>query len=101
MWGFTPDQLIRQGVTKIVFTNGLNDGWSAGSIVGSGANGLVNISDDGSLLALNIADGAHHSDLSHDEPGDQDTPDVKFARKKAGDIIEQWLPAPSSQESQR
>jgi hypothetical protein len=25
----------------------------------------------------------------------------KFARKKAGDIIEQWLPAPSSQGSQR
>jgi hypothetical protein len=93
LWGFTPEQLFRTGASKILFTNGLNDGWSAGSIVGSGANGLVNISANGLLLALNIADGAHHSDLSHDEPGPQDTADVKFARAKAGDIISQWLPA--------
>lgn len=43
------------------------------------------------LLAVNIGDGAHHSDLSHDEPSDADTADVQQARARVGDILAGWL----------
>ena len=43
------------------------------------------------LLAVNIGDGAHHSDLSHDEPSDADTTDVQQARAQVGDILAGWL----------
>ena len=54
-WGF--DAATLPSVTsRIVFTNGLNDGWSAGGI-------LTNLSD--TLIVFNMPKGAHHSDLSH------------------------------------
>ena len=45
-WGF--GDLAATGVTNIVFTNGLNDGWSAGSVV-------TNLSE--TLLAVNMPNG--------------------------------------------
>mmetsp|Transcript_12541 Transcript_12541/g.29504 ORF Transcript_12541/g.29504 Transcript_12541/m.29504 type:complete len:296 (-) Transcript_12541:40-927(-) len=80
LWGF--DKLAENGATKIVFTNGLNDGWSVGGV-------QTDLSD--TLLAVNIGDGAHHSDLSHDEPSDADTTDVQQARAQVGDILAGWL----------
>ena len=79
LWGF--DRL--QDVTsRIIFTNGLNDGWSAGSV-------LTNLSD--SLIAINMPNGAHHSDLSHSLPGPQDTPDVTAGRAQAAGLLSGWL----------
>jgi hypothetical protein len=79
LWGL--DRL--QDVTsRIVFTNGLNDGWSTGSV-------LRNLS--ASLVAINMPNGAHHSDLSHDPPGPQDTPDVTAGRAQAATLLAEWL----------
>lgn len=82
-WGFSSRQLVAAGASKIVFTNGLNDGWSVGSVTTS-------LSDE--LVAINMPNGAHHSDLSHAPPSDLDTPDVVAARAQAADLIARWLP---------
>ena len=87
-WGFDARGLVRQGTTRILFTNGLNDGWSAGGY-------LSDVDPKHELLTLNMANGAHHSDLSHSLPGPQDTPDVTEARAKATVILERWLAAAS------
>ena len=80
LWGF--GDIASTGVTNIIFTNGLNDGWSAGGITQDLAP---------TLPALNMPNGAHHSDLSHNPPGPMDTPDVTAARAKAASILTQWL----------
>lgn len=59
LWGFDDMQHL---TSRIIFTNGMNDGWSTGSIT-------TNLSK--SLIAINMPNGAHHSDLSHDPPGDE------------------------------
>ena len=79
LWGFDDMAAL---TSRIVFTNGLNDGWSVGSV-------LANLSD--SLVAINMPNGAHHSDLSHDPPGPRDTPDVTAARAQATALLERWL----------
>jgi hypothetical protein len=83
LWGFDEDRLPSL-TSRIVFTNGLNDGWSAGGILG-------NLSD--SILAFNIPDGAHHSDLSHLWPSRADTPDVTMTRELVAQTLEKWLAA--------
>jgi len=80
LWGF--DDLVKAGASYILFTNGLMDGWSVGGI-------QRNLSS--TLLAINIADGAHHSDLSHNPPSDDDTEDVREARESALAILNKWL----------
>jgi hypothetical protein len=85
MWGFAPSELEATGVTHIVFTNGLNDGWSAGGIT-------TNISETSQLLAINMVNGAHHSDLTHVEPDPEvDTEDVTQARNEISDLLARWL----------
>ena len=80
-WGF--DELGSAGLTsRIIFTNGINDGWSVGSIV-------KNISD--SLVAINMPNGAHHSDLSHSPPSPDDTPDITAGRAQAAELLSTWL----------
>lgn len=56
LWGFSESSLVRTGASKIVFTNGLNDGWFVGGIT-------KNLSS--TLVVYNLPNGAHHSDLSH------------------------------------
>lgn len=68
--------------SKILFTNGLNDGWSVGGI-------LSNLSD--SLVVLNFENGAHHSDLSGQGPSDKDTDDVKQGFQKIQEILSTWI----------
>lgn len=80
-WGFDADRLA-DVTSNIIFTNGLNDGWSAGGI-------QVNLSD--TLLAFNMPNGAHHSDLSHNWPSPEDTPDVTATREAVAQTIEAWL----------
>ena len=95
-WGFQPEFLAASGGSRIIFTNGLNDGWSAGGIKSS-------LSDD--LIAINIDNGAHHSDLSYDahnprgRDGDSQaaladddvTRDLLLARESITDILTKWL----------
>lgn len=80
LWGF--DDLAGAGASRIIFTNGLNDWWSAGGITES-------INDE--LVAINMPNGAHHSDLSHEAPGPRDTPDVVAARRRGIDTLASWL----------
>ena len=81
-WGFAPERLVGAGASRIIFTNGLNDGWSVGSVTSSQSS---------SLIALNMPNGAHHSDLSHEPPSPADTPDVVAVRAKGLALIQHWL----------
>jgi pimeloyl-ACP methyl ester carboxylesterase len=81
VWGF--DESALPSITsRIIFTSGLNDGWSAGGIT-------RNLSD--TLLAFNMPNGAHHSDLNHLWPSSNDTPDVASTRNTVAQIITNWL----------
>ena len=55
LWGF--DQLERLGTTHIVFTNGLNDGWSVG-----GVRTAIRAQE---IYVFDLPHGAHHSDLRY------------------------------------
>jgi hypothetical protein len=86
----TPHSLVDQWhfddlantASRILFTNGLNDGWSVGSI-------LTNLSD--TVLALNFENGAHHSDLSRKGPSGDDTEDVRRGFDAVEEILGSWL----------
>ena len=79
-WGF--GHLEKAGASRNVFTNGMDDGWSARGVTQSLSPTPV---------AVNTADGAHHSDLSHSMPAPTDTPDVVEARKQVKGILGGWL----------
>ena len=81
LWGFSEARLPLI-TSRIIFTNGLNDGWSAAGIT-------ANLSD--SLLAFNMPNGAHHSDLSHQWPSAADTPDVAAVHELTAAILAGWL----------
>jgi dipeptidyl-peptidase-2 len=85
-WGFDAVGLRAQGASRILFTNGLNDGWSAGGF-------QQNVSDERELIVLNMPNGAHHSDLRHTRPcpGPDDTSDVLETRAAATSILQRWL----------
>lgn len=68
--------------SNILFTNGLQDGWSVSGI-------QTNLSD--SLLALNFPNGAHHSDLSHRGPSEDDTEDIQRGFRQIQNILGTWL----------
>jgi len=68
--------------SHILFVNGEQDMWAGGSF-------MYNISD--TVLAINLPNGAHHSDLSHGGPSDEDTPDVKAAYIQIENILAKWL----------
>jgi hypothetical protein len=68
--------------SRILFTNGMNDGWSTSSIVESSNPGIV---------VINFPNGAHHSDLSGTFPNDADTEDLKQGYVQISDQIGIWL----------
>ena len=76
------DDLVGNGASRILFTNGLQDMWSGGSY-------LENVSD--SILALNFENGAHHSDLSHVGPSEKDTDDIRLGFVQITNILAKWL----------
>ena len=86
MWGFDSRTLQRMAtsgqLTNVIFTNGLLDGWSAGGY-------QANLSD--TVVAFNLPNGAHHSDLSHKAPGSGDTPDVLATRRSVATLLQDWL----------
>ena len=68
--------------SRILFTNGLNDGWSVGSI----------LSDEGlapNIAVLNFPNGAHHSDLQHGSV--DDTEDIRQGFGQIADQVGKWL----------
>lgn len=74
------DDITATNVTHILFTNGLQDGWSVSGV-------LHNLSE--TVLALNFPHGAHHSDLSG--PTDDDTDDIQQGRVQIQRILAGWL----------
>lgn len=76
------NDLVKAKASRILFTNGMQDMWSGGSY-------LEDLSD--SLLALNFENGAHHSDLSHVGPSENDTDDIREGFVKITNILEMWL----------
>jgi len=83
-WGF--DDIIKNtDVSRVLFTNGLNDGWSVGSICETLDAG------DRQLIAMNFPNGAHHSDLSHSAPGLNDTPDIQEGHAAIIQLFHKWF----------
>lgn len=66
----------------IIFTNGNNDGWSVASVT-------ANVSE--TIVTFNLPNGAHRSDLTHNGPTDQDTPDIVDVRNRIEELMEEWL----------
>jgi lysosomal Pro-X carboxypeptidase len=79
---FGIDDLVREGASRILFTNGMKDLWFGGSHVKS-------LSD--SIIALNFKNGAHHSDLTHRGPSEEDTDDIKHGFATITNILQSWL----------
>jgi hypothetical protein len=78
-WGF--EDLVGNGGSYILFTNGLHDGWSVASY-------LEDLSD--TIVTVNIADGAHHSDLGHVFPL-SDTKKMARAHEEIKKVLAGWL----------
>mmetsp|Transcript_9085 Transcript_9085/g.26969 ORF Transcript_9085/g.26969 Transcript_9085/m.26969 type:complete len:559 (-) Transcript_9085:632-2308(-) len=76
------DDLVANNVTKILFTNGLKDGWSVSGI-------QSNLSD--SLIALNFENGAHHSDLNAVGPSPRDSDDIREGYGFVTRLLGKWL----------
>lgn len=76
-WHF--DDLVGQGASRIIFTNGGNDMWMAGSYT-------HNLSD--SIIAINMPNGGHHSEV-YALPSD--LPDIKAAQKQVATLLGGWL----------
>ena len=81
LWHFDASSLIKRA-SFILFTNGLHDGWAMASYT-------YNLSE--TIVAVNIPNGAHHSDLMHEWPFAEDTDDMIQARENIVSILRQWL----------
>ena len=79
-WKF--NDFVSANASRILFTNGMNDGWSVGAV-------KQNLTDD--LLVLNFENGAHHSDLNAFGPRDEDTEDIKEGYIIVQNILSKWL----------
>ena len=79
-WGF--NRLNSVGASYILFTNGLNDGWSAGGVVKDQSD---------TILTVNIPNGAHHSDLSPNKSSYPDPPEILEARDQIAMVLHKWL----------
>lgn len=78
-------EALAKTATRIIFSNGLQDPWSAQSVTSELA---------GSLVAVNIPDGSHHSDLGappNPTPTKEDSPTLKAAGAKELAILKRWL----------
>lgn len=74
--------LVAKEANHILFTNGLNDGWSVSGI-------QKNLSD--TLVAMNFPNGAHHSDLSVRWPSKDDTVDIQQGFVQMTALLGKWL----------
>ena len=69
-------------VTRLLLTDGQNDGWSVASIPD---NLPANIE------VIVFPNGAHHSDLNHFGPIEADTSDIKDGYARIDDLVGEWL----------
>ena len=69
-----------QSASRIIFSNGLQDGWHAGGVMES-------MSD--SRIAIVIPHGAHYSDMRSSSP--LDTLDIIRARQRESEILTKWI----------
>jgi Serine carboxypeptidase S28 len=76
-WHF--DKLVENGASHILFTNGLQDGWSPLSFT-------QNLTD--TIVALNFPSGAHHSDLNEWKP---ELKDIVQGRLDIAQILGEWI----------
>lgn len=79
-WKFDSDDSLANSTSRILFTNGCNDGWSVSAISN-------NISD--SILVLNFPNGAHHSDLRGRY--NDSTPEILEGFQQIQFILGSWL----------
>lgn len=68
--------------SRLLFANGLNDGWSTSSILKT---------DNPHIAIVNFPNGAHHSELRRYYPDPEDTPDVKEGHELVKKILGDWL----------
>jgi len=80
MWHFDD----YSNTSKLLFTNGLKDGWSVGSYTSSPTL-------DDSVVVYNFPNGAHHSDLRHEWPTNEDTADIISGQDKILILMRTWL----------
>jgi hypothetical protein len=73
------DDLLGLNASRIIFTNGLNDGWSVFSVTET---------LDPSLPVVNFPNGAHHSELSQVV---EHTDDITYGHTVVNTIMNQWL----------
>lgn len=76
--------------SRIIFSNGLQDGWSAGGV-------LTNITDN--IIAIVIENGAHHSDMLGDNQ--YDTQDMIQAREQERSLLKTWLAQVKNEKKQK
>ena len=85
---------LHKVTSHVIFTNGLLDPWSSQSVLSNASS---------TLIAINIPDGSHHSDLgagSNPYPMKSDSSALKAARAQQLSLIRKWLhleqPRPSA-----
>jgi Serine carboxypeptidase S28 len=82
-WHFDPEHLVPTGgASRIIFTNGMRDGWSVSGV-------QSDLSHD--VLAINFPNGAHHSDLNGLGNQSSDTSDIQEGTRRIQDILATWL----------
>ena len=74
--------ILKTGITKIIFSNGNNDPWKVG--------GFMKTYEKYDIISIVIPNGAHHSDMYASNPN-YDTTDVINARKQEMSILKVWI----------
>ena len=83
------------GYSRLVFSNGALDGWSAGSVLPlttrTHASRALNEGtlDNNGIVAIEMPNGAHHVDLRGADPND--TADVVSAREQELAVFGRWI----------
>lgn len=86
-WRFDEGGLVAPNVNNasyILFTSGLNDGWSVSAI-------SRNLTE--TVVAVNFPNGAHHSDVSGPTDPALNTDDVNQGRDAIEVLLQTWLKA--------
>jgi len=87
-WGF--DHLTKDKTSHIVFTNGMNDGWSTSSITNT--TEMADASKYDEIVVFDFPNGAHHSDLKAGVyPNPNDTADILEGYQQTNKILSAWL----------
>lgn len=84
-FGFMQPAHLGAVTSRIIFTNGLRDGWSAGGLLQSPGEDMP---------ALVMPNGAHCSEMNR--PRDDDTEDIIQARRSIEAHLRAWLRPPQS-----